>query len=128
MAQSLDEVRKQLRARLNELGPLVDEYAQLERAAQALGEPQREPVRRRRPSRKGGKTSRKRAQRGHNKQAIYAVIGERPGVSVGEISSVAAIAKPLVYNATRTGIQKGDLRKVDLGGGRSGFALARDGA
>ena len=36
-------------------------------------------------------------------------------------------AKPLIYNATRTGVQKGELRKVDLGGGRSGFALAADG-
>ena len=124
MAESLDQVRAQLRARLSELRPLVHEYAQLERAAQALGEPRREPVRRRRPSRDGDAMLRKRAPRGHNKQAVYAVIGDRPGVSVGEIASVSGIAKSVIYNATRTGIQKGELRKVDLGGGRSGFALA----
>ena len=127
MPHSLDEVRKQLRRRLNELRPLVDEYAQLERAAQALGEDRPEPrARRRRTSRDAGSSS-QRAPRGQNKQAVHGVIAERPGVSVGEIASVTGLAKALIYNVTRTGVQKGELRKVDLGAGRSGFALVADG-
>src|SRR5215210_5388054 len=106
MAQSLDDVRRQLRERLKELRPLVDEYAQLERAAQALGEDRPAPrVAGRRAPRASGGASAKRAPRGQNKQAIYGVVGERPGVSVGEIASVTGIAKPLIYNATRTGLQ-----------------------
>jgi len=45
----------------------------------------------------------------------------------GYTSARRRIAKPLIYNATRTGLQKGELRKVDLGGGRSGFTLTSEG-
>ena len=105
---------------------MVDEYEQLERAAQALGEDRRVQAKGRRRSSPAPRGSRGRTPRGQNRHAIYGVIGERPGVSVGEIASVTGIAKPLVYNATRTGMQKDELRKVDLGGGRSGFTLATD--
>ena len=127
MGQSLDDVRKQLRDRLEELGPLVAEYEQLERASRALGEGRQRSSGRASAGRRR-KSSTARAPRGQTKQAIYAVIGERSGVSVGEIASVTGITKPLIYNATRTGVQKGELRKVDVGGGRSGFALAGNGA
>ncbi len=121
---SLDEVRRELRERLNELRPLVDEYAQLERAAYALGEGPGEPrAGRRARSRSGGRARVSAPRAGINKQAIYGAIGERPGVSVGEIALVTGVAKPLIYNTTRAGVQKGELRKLDLGGGRSGFAL-----
>jgi hypothetical protein len=139
MARSLDEVKRELRARLAELRPLVDEYRQLERAAEALG-----VVGEARGGSDGGGsgsgssgpgsgsrsasgTSRRssgRARRGDNKQAVFAVINERPGVSVGEIAQVTKIGKPLVYGVTRKGVERGELDAVDLGGGRKGFKVA----
>ena len=123
MAKSLDDVKRELRDRLNELRPLVDEYRQLEQAAAALGageRPERAPSR---PASRGTRTA-KRAPRGENKQAVFRVISERPGVSVGEIAKVTGIGNPLVYGVTRNGVARGELEPVDLGGGRKGFKLA----
>ncbi len=55
-----------------------------------------------------------------------ATIDERPGVTVGEIAAVTGIAKPLIYNVTRTALGKGEIEPVDLGGGRKGFKTAAD--
>ena len=126
MAKSLDDVKSEVRERLNELRPLVEEYRELERAAQALGltagpgdQPSTGAPRRAR--------TRRRARRGDNKQAVFGVIGERPGVTVGEIAQVTKIGKPLIYGVTRNGIARGELQAVDLGGGRKGFKLADTG-
>jgi hypothetical protein len=124
MAKSLDDVKRELRSRLEELRPLVDEYQQLQRAAEALGTPGDEPRRTRRATAPGGRRSAKRAGRGENKQAVFRVISERPGVSVGEIAQVTGIGNPLVYGVTRNGVSRGELEAVDLGGGRKGFKLA----
>ena len=127
MAKSLDDVKRELRDRLNELRPLVDEYRQLERAAAALGaEPGDSPQRRPSEPSSGAKRT-KRAGRGENKQAVFQVIGERPGVSVGEIAAATGIGNPLVYGVTRNGVARGELEPVDLGGGRKGFKLAAKG-
>jgi hypothetical protein len=131
MAQSLDQLKRQLRERLTELQPLVDEYAQLERAAAALGDETAAAPDAARPakparSRKPSATSSPRAPRGANKTAVLATIDERPGVTVGEIAAVTGIAKPLIYNVTRTALGKGEIEPVDLGGGRKGFKTAAD--
>jgi hypothetical protein len=126
MAKSLDGVKRELRERLDELRPLVDEYRQLERAAAALDvAPAERPQSRPAPARKT--RTAKRAPRGENKQAVFRVISERPGVSVGEIAKVTGIANPLVYGVTRNGVSRGELEPVDLGGGRKGFKLADPG-
>jgi hypothetical protein len=52
------------------------------------------------------------------------VIAERPGVTVSELAQVTGIAKPLIYNTTRAGVERGELQKVVLPGGQTGFRLA----
>jgi hypothetical protein len=66
-----------------------------------------------------------RAKRGPNKAAVHGVIADRPGVTVTEIAQVTGIAKPLVYNTTRAGVERGELEKVVLPGGQQGFKIAQ---
>jgi hypothetical protein len=54
---------------------------------------------------------------------VYAVITERPGVTVSEIAEVTGIAKPLIYNTTRAGVERGELDRVALPGGQRGFKV-----
>jgi hypothetical protein len=109
-------------------------YAALDGSGSSVGE--RAPVRgRARRPRRGGahggraasasRGSAPRAKRGQNKAAVIGVIGERPGVTVSEIAEVTGIAKPLVYNTTRAGVARGELVKVSLPGGVTGFRTAQ---
>jgi hypothetical protein len=50
--------------------------------------------------------------RDQNKAAVYGVVAERPGVSVGEIAQVTGIAKPLIHNSTRAGSDCWDVKLV----------------
>ena len=127
MPKSLQDVKRELHARVDELRPLVEEYEQLERAADALGGATSGRSRAAAPRAAKGPAT-KRAPRGGNKRAVFGVIAERPGVSVGEIAETAKIRKPLVYGVTRAGVERGELEVVELGGGRKGFKLADQGA
>ena len=136
MAETLRDLRARLRRRMDELRPLVDEFHQLERAAAALGvsapgdgepAPRPAPKRKGKPKAKAKGGAGKRAPRGANRAAVLAVVGERPGVSVGEIASVTGIAKAQVYSITRAALAAGDLEHVDLGGGRKGFKAGAGG-
>jgi hypothetical protein len=138
MADLLEETVRGIRARLEELAPVVAEYERLQAAYDALdgagGRLDERPAagdaasgRRRGGARRGGTASRRaapRAKRGQNKAAVLGVIAERPGVTVSEIAQVTGIAKPLVYNTTRAGIDRGELEKVSLPAGLSGFRVA----
>ena len=66
-----------------------------------------------------------RAPRSQNKAAVFAVIEQRPGVTVAELASVTGIAKPLIYNTTRAGVERGELERVALPGGLHGFKMAQ---
>ena len=54
---------------------------------------------------------------------MLGVIVERPGVTVTEIAQVTGIAKPLIYNTTRAGVERGELERVALPGGQQGFRV-----
>lgn len=137
MADLVEETVRGIRARLSELAPLVAEYERLQAAYAALGGHgagsgdglsasvggQGTGAGRAR-GRSGSRPSRRRAPRGQNKAAVFAVIAERPGVTVTEIAQVTGIAKPLVYNTTRAGIERGELDRVMLPGGQQGFRHA----
>jgi hypothetical protein len=71
------------------------------------------------------RASRPRAPRGQNKAAVFGVIAERPGVTVSEIAEVTRIAKPLIYNMTRAGVERGELERVALPGGQQGFKVRK---
>jgi hypothetical protein len=130
----------QIRARLSELAPVVSEYERLAAAYAALDGATREGAGGRRRAgasgrarrsagaargRRGSGGSKVRAKRGQNKAAVFAVIAQRPGVTVSEIAEATGIGKPLVYNTTRTGVERGELERVALPGGNSGFRPAQ---
>lgn len=139
MADLVEETVRQIRARLKELAPVVAEYERLEAAYAALDGGGRQGARGRGPAgaapaarrrsagdgrRRVSQRSRPRAKRGQNKAAVFAVISERPGVTVTEIAAATGIAKPLIYNTTRAGVERGELERVALPGGQSGFKTA----
>lgn len=130
----LPRLKKEIEARLAELRPLVAEVEQLEAAKMALLDgsasapgPTLAPTSRRRSARDSrspraaaprptGETQESgRAPRGANREAILALVEERPGVSVAEIASVTKIAKPTV--ATTVSKLKRDGVLADEAGG-----------
>src|SRR5688500_8291437 len=142
MADLVEETVQGIRARLHELAPVVAEYERLQAAYTALegsgadpgdGRPARAGARvgldtgaRRRRGRSASRPSRPRAPRGQNKAAVFGVIAERPGVTVTEIAQVTGIAKPLIYNTTRAGVERGELDRVALPGGQQGFKVREE--
>jgi hypothetical protein len=145
MGDLVEETLRGVRARLGELAPIVAEYERLEAAYEALdgsggrgaGEGRlsgasttgrRSGRARRERGRPASRGSGPRAMRGENKRAVYGVIAERPGVTVAEIAAMTGIAKPLIYNTTRAGVERGELEKVALPGRQSGFRPAQGAA
>jgi hypothetical protein len=122
VADLLDTIQAEIRDRLKELRPAVTEVEQLEAALAALGasEAAASNVSR---SGNGGRPTSKRAPRGQNKARIYAAIEAKPEATVSDIHDATGIAKPLIYNTTRSGLEKGDLARVSLAGGHQGFKL-----
>jgi hypothetical protein len=137
MADLVEDTVQGIRARMSELAPVVAEYERLQAAYAALegrgvdagdGRSVRAGARGRPSSGAGrgrarsvSRPSRPRAPRGQNKAAVFGVIAERPGVTVSEIAQVTGIAKPLIYNTTRAGVERGKLDRVALPGGQQGF-------
>jgi MarR family len=65
-----------------------------------------------------------RAPRGANRAAVLRVLGDRPGVSVAELSAASGVAKPVLYNLLRTLEQRGEITKEQLPGDSTGYRLA----
>ena len=57
---------------------------------------------------------------------MFGVIAERPGVTVTELAEVTGITKPLIYNTTRAGVERGELERVALPGGQQGFKVRKE--
>jgi DNA-binding transcriptional ArsR family regulator len=120
----LERVVREIRERKRALQAAVDESARLERALAALGSevratsppPDRGSRRRRRASRR-----RTRAARGANRDAILALVRERPGVSAGEIAQVTGIARSTVSPTLARLAGAGAIGRVELPGGGVGY-------
>jgi hypothetical protein len=139
MGDLVDDTLRGIRARMKELAPAVGEYERLQAAFAALDGAGGESGDGRKAG--GGKSggggrrrpgtakprARGRAKRGQNKAAVFGVIEQRPGVTVAEVASVTGIAKPLIYNTTRAGVERGELERVALPGGHQGFKIAQPG-
>jgi hypothetical protein len=65
-----------------------------------------------------------RAPRGANREAILKLVGERPGVSAGEISDVTKIKRAVTYNTLSKLVEQGQLAKTELPGGQTGYQPA----
>jgi hypothetical protein len=118
---SLNEIKRRVRARMSELRPFVDEYEELEAVANGLAAEEGTARAAAKPSGGGSRARGPRAPRGASRAKVYAVIEERPGVSVAELAAVSGVAKPVVYGVTRKGVAEGELERVDLGAGQLGF-------
>jgi hypothetical protein len=95
----VERTRHELQQRIAELETLTAELPRLKAALAALGGEPEGPrqSRARRSSAAGNGRQRRRRPRGANRAAILALIGERPGVSVGEVA--AAVEKQGVKKA-----------------------------
>ena len=132
MADLLDNIHSELRARLQELRPLAAEYERLEAALAALAStPGKAAAERSTPSpvRSSSKQQarrqppKRRAPRGRSKAVIFEAIGSAPQATVSDLQEATGIDKPIIYNVTRKAIEDGDLERVVLAGGIQGFKV-----
>jgi len=122
----LDRVLSEIRERLERSRAAYEESQVLERALAALG-----PVASARADRAVARAAstrrparRRRAAAGANREAILAVVRERPGVSVGEVQAATGIARSSVTVALTRLVGEGVLRREQLPSGGVGFTEA----
>ena|SRR6185503_10008057 len=119
MADFLDDKRKEIDARLQELRPLVDEFNRLEKAAAALagvgGSPRRTTTRTRRSN--GGTRRRRGRPRGSGNRAKQALelVRARPGITITEMADAMGIKANYLYRVMPTLQKEGQVKKRDKG-------------
>jgi|SRR5690242_13674732 hypothetical protein len=119
MADFLDEKRREIRARMQELKPQVDEYHRLESAIQALegvktptSKPS--PRRSRSTSTGTGRRGRPRGSGTRGKQALE-LVRANPGITIPELADKMGIKQNYLYRVL-PGLQKdGMVRKQGKG-------------
>jgi hypothetical protein len=136
MPDLLDSIRGELRTRVEELRPLAVEYERLQEAAQALGDgstPRRAGTSR--SERSGTPSTRGRRGRGNaarastsagreaNREAILAVVGDRPGITKAELKGATGLSSAGVAQNLRRLLARGEVREEALPGGSVGFRL-----
>ena len=139
MADFLDEKRNEIRARLKELRPLVDEYHRLEAAERALsgvtnGASSSTPAPRRARRSSGGGGGRGSGRRGRPKgsgtraQEALKLVSDRPGITIPELAEAMGIKQNYLYRVMPTLAEEGRVTKSGRGwhlrdgGGESGGA------
>jgi hypothetical protein len=122
-------------ARLDELRPLVREYERLQNAERALGDgpaipPKRAGVSTRAEARAGGaaqagarRRSSSAAEREATRQRILGLVGERPGITKGELKDAAGLSGAGVAQNLRRMLDRGELHEQALPGGATGYRL-----
>jgi CRP-like cAMP-binding protein len=120
MADFLEEKKREIKTRLGELRPFVDEFHRLEAAAAALeGLPARQQSgsstrAARRAPRDGGGTGRRGRPRGsgtRSKQALE-LVRSRPGITIPEIAETMGIQQNYLYRELPA-LQKDGLVRKD---------------
>jgi type II secretory pathway component PulJ len=117
----ISRTKRELQERIATLEAAVEELPRLQRALAALeGDAAPAAARRSRggggAARPDGRSSGRRRPRGANRDAILAVIRERPGVSVGEVANVVAkegVKKNVVYTTVNKLTKDGLITKRD---------------
>jgi hypothetical protein len=136
MPDLLDSIRGQLRARLDELRPLIREYQRLQDAERALGDGP--PISGKRaarpqqaePRRTGGArtASRRRssapAGREANRQKLLDLVRQRPGITRAELKDAASLSGAGVAQNLRRMLDRGEVREEALPGGTTGYRIA----
>jgi DNA-binding transcriptional ArsR family regulator len=121
----LSRIVGEIRERKEASRAAYEESQRLERALEALeagaaDAGARERAARRRARVPGGRW---RAAPGANREAIVAVVRERPGVTAGEIVSVTGIARATVSSTVARLAGGGTLERVEMAGGGVGFRV-----
>jgi CRP-like cAMP-binding protein len=121
----LSRILGEIRERKEASRAAYEESQRLERALAALGADRKEVTVRGRDvqqrRRAGGE---RRAAPGANRDAIVAVVRERPGVTAGEIAFATGIARATVTSTAARLTGGGTLERVELPGGGIGFRVA----
>jgi sugar-specific transcriptional regulator TrmB len=121
MADFLDEKRKEIRTRLQELKPLVDEYHRLEAAVQALEgvKPSTATPRRARTTatRTGTGTGRRGRPRGSGTRSKEALqhVRATPGITIPELAEKMGIKQNYLYRVLPALQKDGMVRKEGRG-------------
>jgi hypothetical protein len=135
MPDLLDSIRRELRARLDELLPLVREFERLEDAHRALADgpairPKRGGGSKGAEARPGGAAqagSRRRStlatEREANRQKILGLIGERPGITKGELKDAAGMSGAGVAQNLRRMLDRGEVHEEALPGGATSYRI-----
>src|SRR4051812_40988237 len=77
-------------------------------------------------ARAGAQPVRRRAARGANREAVLAVVRERPGVTARELATASGVSGGTLYALLRRLAGQGELAKRELPGGQTGYAPAGD--
>jgi len=129
MADFLDEKRKEIQARLDELKPYVDEYQLLQAANQALSGigngSSSAPAAAAAPSRRqrrgsgegGGGGARRGRPKGGGTRAAQALdlVRERPGITIPELAEAMGIQQNYLYRVMPSLAEEGKVTKSGRG-------------
>jgi hypothetical protein len=119
----LDEKKREIRARLSELKPLVEEYHRLEAAASALdGVPATTRARGAAPARRtraksGTGTGRRGRPKGsgtRSKQTLE-LVRKQPGITIPELAKAMGIKQNYLYRVVPELVKDGHVRKEGRG-------------
>jgi len=139
MSDLLERIRGEIRDRMTVCEAAVAESRTLEAMLTALDGRGASPTastsaaapassaaakpRSKRASRRSDRSS-ARAPRGANRAVVLRVLGERPGVSVSELSVASGVQRSVLYALLKQLQERGEVVKHNLPGGTTGFALA----
>jgi hypothetical protein len=131
MADFLDEKRKEIQARLDELRPLVDEYQRLEAAESALAgvtggtgasgraastaAAPRARRRSRAASGNGRRTRRRSSGGGTRSQQALDLVRSKPGISIPEMAAAMGIKQNYLYRVMPALAEQGLVTKSGRG-------------
>src|SRR5215217_2096292 len=126
----LDRILEEIRERKDASRAAHEESQRLQRALAALDEkrgPGRPPDARR-PQRRAGSPPRQRrgAAPGANRDAIRAIVRDRPGATAAELASTTGIARATVSSTVARLAASGALERTSLPSGGFGFRVPRD--
>ena len=128
MTDFLDEKRKEIQARLNELKPYVDEYQLLQAADQALSGISNgttsapaatapAPARRTRRAASGGGSGRRGRPKGGGTRAAQALdlVRNKPGITIPELAEAMGIQQNYLYRVMPGLAEEGKVTKSGRG-------------
>jgi CRP-like cAMP-binding protein len=122
----LDRILGEIHDRKEASRAARDESRRLERALAALEADDGRGRAAERPRRRStARRRRPRAAPGANRDAILAVVGERPGVTAGELASTTGISRATVSSTVARLAAGGTIERIALPGGGAGFRRPR---